>query len=383
MDFSFSEEQLLLQQSAQQFIAREYPAGNPITQGDSGINEKRWTQMCELGWPGLATPEATGGQGGNAIDLVLLCEALGHGPVLEPYLTNLLAGQILVHCETPAATSSRQYLMAGKQRLSTALYEPGARFSLECAGTRADRSEGGWSISGHKTAVLYAQVSDKLVVAAGLAEGSLGLFLVDTGARGIKIYPYPTLDGQLAAEVVFDRVPAEDCLASGPAAAVILHSALDTMLIGLSAEALGAMEAALEMTVDYCKQRQQFGKAIGKFQAIQHKLADMFILCQGVRSLLYAAASKQTENSPDAHTLVAALKARVADSGRQLAEQAVQLHGGIGFTEELRLSRYYKRLVCIATLYGDSNHYLREYLAAKRRTSAAGGPESSLPMSST
>lgn len=361
MDFSFTEEQLLLQQSAQRFLTREYQTGSTADDGETGFSEARWTLMCELGWAGLTIPQASGGQGGNAIDLILLCEALGRGPVREPYLPCLLAAQILAHCDSPLASSSLSHLIKGNQRLSTALYDPGARYSLECYGTDATKLEDGWSISGHKTAVLFAQSSDSLIVTASVPENDFGLFLVDTAAPGVTIHPCATLDGQQAAEAVFDKVPAGACLASGPGASEILKNALDTLLIGLGAEALGSMEAALEMTVDYCKQREQFGQAIGKFQAVQHQLADMFILCQGARSLLYAGASKHAEGAPGAHALVAALKSRVAESGRLLAEQAVQLHGGIGFTDELRLSRYYKRLVCIAALYGDADHYLREW----------------------
>jgi alkylation response protein AidB-like acyl-CoA dehydrogenase len=165
-------------------------------------------------------------------------------------------------------------------------------------------------------------------------------------------------------------IPVEACLIRGALAEQKLQNALDGVLIGLSAEALGAMAATLETTLAYCKDRQQFGQPIIKFQVLQHKLADMFILCEEVRSLLYAAAAKYSEGDRDAHILVAALKNRAADSGRLLAEQAVQLHGGIGFTEDLHLAQYYKRLVCDAVLYGDADHHLAEYLSSKRRATS-------------
>ena len=374
MDFSFSEEQVQLKESARRFIDREYQPQQHrgLRKSSQGFSEEHWSLMCKLGWTGLAVSEEAGGYGGSIIDVMLLCEELGRGPILEPYLPSLLSAQILSGCESLLATSALNELIHGANKVSTAIYEPGARFSLDCSRTKAAQLESGFVLSGHKTSVMYAQFADKLIVAAQIVEAEssagLGLFLLDSTSEGLAVHSYRTLDGQHAAELIVEDVfvPEEACLIKGPAAEQLLQDALDAVLIGLASEALGAMAATLETTVAYCKDRQQFGQPISKFQALQHKLVDMFILCEGVRSLLYAAAAEYSQGDADAHILVAALNNRVADSGRLLAEQAVQLHGGIGFTEDLHLAQYYKRLVCNAALYGDADHHLAEYLSLKR-----------------
>ena len=384
MDFSFSEEQLQLKKSVRRFVEREYQPyqHRNLRESSQGFSEDHWSLMCELGWTGLALAEEAGGCGGSIIDVMVLCEELGRGPILEPYLPTLLSAQILSGCDSSLATSALAELIQGTNKVSTAIYEPGARFSFECSRTSATQVESGFVLSGHKTSVMYAQFADKLIVVAKVIEADspagLGLFLLDYESEGLAVHSYRTIDGQHAAELVFHDVllPKEACLIRGLAAEQLLQEGLDAVLIGLASEALGAMCITLEATVAYCKERQQFGQPISKFQALQHKLADMFIACEGVRSLLYAAATAHSQGEEGTHMLVAALKNRVAEAGRLLAEQAVQLHGGMGFTEELHLSQYYKRLICNAALYGDADHYLSEYVSFKRRpTSAVRGEE--------
>ncbi len=379
MDFSISDEQVQLKETARRFIDREYQPQQQrgLRESGQGFSEEHWSLMCELGWTGLAVPEQAGGHGGSIIDVMLLCEELGRGPILEPLLPSLRSAQILAGSDSHLATSALNDLIIGASKISTAIYEPGARFSLDCSRTSATQMDGGFVLNGHKTSVMYAQFADKLILAAQIVEAEssagLGLFLLDSTSEGLTVHSYRTLDGQQAAELLVEDVfvPREACLAKGPAAGQLLQGALDAVLIGLASEALGAMVATLETTVAYCKDRQQFGQPISKFQALQHKLADMFMLCEGVRSLLYAAAVGYSQGDANAHMLVAALKNRVAESGRLLAEQAVQLHGGMGFTEDLHLAQYYKRLVCSAALYGDADHHLAEYLSSKRRASIA------------
>jgi len=386
MDFSFSEEQLQLRESVRRFVGREYqPQQHRILRESSqGFSEEHWSLMCKLGWTGLALAEEAGGYGGSIMDVIVLCEELGRAPVLEPYLPTLLSAQILSGCESSLATSALAELIHGKSKVCTAIYEPGARFSLECSRTRATQVESGFVLNGHKTSVMYAQFADKLIVAAKIIEAEspagIGLFLLDSESENLAVHAYRTIDGQHAAELAFDDIllPKDACLVRGLAAEQLLQEGLDAVLIGLASEALGAMGATLESTVAYCKERQQFGQPISKFQALQHKLADMFIACEGVRSLLYAAAAAHSQGEESTHMLVAALKNRVAEAGRLVAEQAVQLHGGMGFTEELHMSQYYKRLICNAALYGDAGHHLAEYVSLKRQpTSAAGTGEAS------
>ncbi|NQY02860.1 MAG: acyl-CoA dehydrogenase family protein [Halieaceae bacterium] len=388
MDFSFSEEQLQLKESVRRFVEREYQPQQHrnLRESRQGFSEDHWSLMCKLGWTGLAVAENAGGCGGSIIDVIVLCEELGRGPILEPYLPTLLSAQILSGCDHSLATCALTGLIHGKNKVSTAIYEPGARFSLDCSHTRAAQVEAGFVLNGHKTSVMYAQFADKLIVAAKIIEAEstvgLGLFLLDSEIEGLAVHPYRTIDGQRAAELVFEDVllPEEFCMIRGLAAEQLLKGALNAVLIGLASEALGAMGATLESTVAYCKERKQFGQPISKFQVLQHRMADMFIACEGVRSLLYAAAASYSQGEEDTHTLVAALKNRVAETGRLVAEQAVQLHGGMGFTEDLHLSQYYKRLICNAVLYGDADHYLSEYVSLKRRPTAAVRGEEALTL---
>ena len=240
MDFSFSEEQLQLQASARRFVDREYQPQQhrSLTKSPQGFSEEHWSLMRELGWTGLAVPEEAGGHGGSIVDVMLLCEELGRGPILEPYLPSILSAQILSGCESHLATSALNELIQGANKISTAIYEPGARFSLDCSRTRAARTDGGFLLSGHKTSVMYGQCAEKLIVAAQVSEEEsppcLGLFLLDSTCEGLAIHSYRTLDGQQAAELILKDAfaPAEACLIKGPAAEQLLQQALDAVLIG-------------------------------------------------------------------------------------------------------------------------------------------------------
>ena len=366
MDFLLSEQQVLLQDSAQRYMDREYGADQRagIVESERGYSARNWQMMCDLGWTGLGIPTSAGGQDGSIVDVMLLCEILGQGPIVEPFQAGMWSAQLLAGCNTERAAACLRDQLNGQRLYVPALYEPGGRYSIDSRNTTATRVDGRFRLRGARSGVPFGKWADGFIVQACLGDANAALFLVPNDVPGLTISPYPTLDGHQAAELVMEDValPEDSLLASEGDVPGLLERTLDAALIALCAEGLGAMETALAMTVEYCKQRKQFGVHIGSFQALQHKLVDMFIQCEGVRSLLYAAAIKHAEADSGAQALTAALKYKVSRDGRSLSEQAVQLHGAIGFTEELALSRYYKRLLCIASTCGDADNQLQTYI---------------------
>lgn len=368
MNLSLTPEQELLQQSVSRFVEREYSfqQRQEILKTDVGFSQTHWQTIIELGWLGVSFEEEFGGLGGSAIDTMLICEQFGRALILEPYLPNLLSGEILRRCKNnDSAVDYIGELLSGATNITCALYEPNSRFTLSNIATSATLNDDVYYLNGTKTPVLYGHSADHMIVSAQLsgANNESGLFIVNTNAEGISTQRFQTIDGQHAALVSFNDVVVSGAqlLLRGEQVDVILKEAVSTVLVGYCAEALGAMELVLQMTMDYCQQRQQFNQPISRFQVIQHRLADMYIDCEAVRSLLYAAAIKTSEQADDAYQSVAALKFSVAEKGRKIAEEAVQLHGAIGFTEELALNHYYKRLVSISVLFGDADFYLKEF----------------------
>ena len=367
MNFSLTSEQTLLQTSVHRFVETHYAWSYPESPVTEDIRRKRWLQVCELGWVAAGLPEAVGGAGGSIIDTIVIAEKLGTGPAIEPFTSNLLSASILSQTTKESAAQALTALIGGQSLVSLALYEPGQRYSQCCKKTSL--TDG--LLNGHKTNVLFGGDAETLLIACHETESDeFILVLTDAKAPGIHIYGHKTIDGHSSADVVLKdvRVSPDNILLRGVEAQEAVQLALDTATVSLCAEGLGAMETALAQTISYCKDRSQFGESVSKFQAIQHRLVDMYVLCEGARSLLFAAAIKLKTKHPDTTQAVSALKYRLSESGRKLGEEAVQLHGGMGFTNELPLSRLYKRLVCIAATLGDADHHLNQL--TQHRTAA-------------
>ena len=376
MDFSFSEEQRLLAESVQKFVQNTYTfeARQKLLKSEEGFSRDHWRTFAELGWLALPFAEEAGGLGGTPVEMMILMEAFGKGLVVEPYLASIvLAGTLLAEggsAEQKAGALAE--IIAGDKLAALAFVEPQARYNLADVATQAKASGTGYLLDGAKGVVLGGPSADYLVVPArtsGKQRDAKGvsLFLVEASAKGVAKRDYPTIDGLQASEISFRQVavPKSALLGKADAGLPLLEKAMDQGILAVGAQAVGAMEALYKATVEYCKTRVQFGQPIGKFQALQHRMVDMFMAHEQAKSLLYMAALRLSEGyGAEAQKALSALKVQVAKGGRFVGQNAVQLHGGMGMTDELNVGHYFKRLTAIETLFGDLDHHLKKYAAA-------------------
>ena len=373
MDFSFSEEQTMLQDSARRFLkdAYSFETYSGIVNSAAGYSPDIWRQFAELGWLGLPLREDEGGLGYGPAELLLLAEELGRGLCVEPYLANVvLAGQTLSRL---ASDEQRARLLPGlvdgSHQISLAWVETEGRYDPHHCATSANQEGDDWLLSGHKSMVLNAPNADHLIVIArtggGTADPSgLGAFLVARDADGLNRQAYAVLGGGVAAEIALDKVRAERL---GGEAGDVLEDVLDLATAASCAEAYGAMQAMLERTVEYSKTRKQFGVPLGSFQVLQHRMVDMFVEVQQSQSMLLMLMLKLTdEDRRERQKAVSACKAYLHKSSKFVAQQAVQLHGGIGVTEELDVGHYFRRLTAFGNLFGDRDHHLQRFAALTR-----------------
>jgi len=370
MDFDLSEEQRLLQDSVARLLADRY--GFEQRKGYAGAPEgwsrALWAQYAELGLLGLPFVEGDGGFGGGPVETMIVMEAFGRALVLEPYLaTVILAGGLLRRAGTAEQRKALvPEIAAGRLTLALAHAERQARYDLADVATAARREAGGWVIEGEKSLVLHGDSADRLVVSARVAGGrrdrdGIALFLVDAKAPGVSRRGYPTQDGMRAAEVSLAsvRVGADAALGEPGAALPVVERVVDEAIASLSAEAVGAMTALHELTVEYLKTRQQFGTPIGRFQALQHRAVDMLIALEQARSMAMLATMMAAEDDAgERGKAIAAAKVQIGRSGRHIGQEAIQLHGGIGMTMEYSVGHYFKRMTMIDQLYGDADHHL-------------------------
>mgnify|MGYP003627978075 CR=1 FL=1 len=367
MDFSFTEEQSMLVDSVQRFIQNDYgfDSRQKLIATEEGYSPANWKSFAELGWLALPFSEELGGFGGGPVDVMILMEEFGKGLVVEPYLTTvLLAGKCLEHAG--GQTNLLAEIIAGEKLGSLAFVEPQARFNLSDIKTTAVESGGNYTISGAKGVVLGGPGSDFFIVPArtsGEQRDTLGisLFLVQKGAAGLAQRNYATVDGHRASELTFDKVEGE-LLGKADEGFAILERVIDEAIIAIGAEAVGAMEVMYKTTVEYCKTREQFGQPIGKFQVLQHRMVDMFVEHEQTKSLLYMAAMRMTEGyDVAAKKAVSGLKVQVCKGGKFVGQNAIQLHGGMGMTEEMSVGHYFKRITVLETLFGNGDYHLKKY----------------------
>ncbi len=347
-----------------------------------GFDPQAWQQFAELGWLSVPFPEPLGGFGGGATDLMVVSEALGKGLLREPFLHTVAScGAVLAAASTEQQKTYIPAIIDGSAQWALAFAENGGGYDLARVATTATATGGGYILDGEKVSVLNGHCANYLLVTAaveGALEGTgknnegLGIFIVDATSKGVSRKPFVAVDGSGGAHITLQEVAlASDTLVGDPGAGLaLLEGALDQAIIAIGGEALGAMQTLLAATVEYSQTREQFGQPIGTFQVLQHRMADMYLKVEETRSLLFNAAIALEEGREDIASACAALKVKVAEAGRFVAQQAVQLHGGIGMTDELNVGHHFKRLMLLEKLYGDERWHLQRY-AVLTRTAAA------------
>ena len=375
MNFDLTEEQQLLADSLKRYLANEYSidARAKIVDSPTGWSETVWAAFAEMGLLGVPFAEEHGGFGGTAVDVMLVMEALGESLVVEPYWVNVgLGGRLIARGGSVAQQKHiLPALIQGKHRLAFAHTERTARYDLGHVGARAKRTGSGFTLEGEKRAVLHGGSADTLIVSARTAgadtdAAGISLFLVDRGAKGVTLKEYRTIDELRAADVWLTdlAVPADALLGEEGRALPLIEDAADYATALLCAEAVGAIRYANEATLEYLKTRRQFGVPIGSFQALQHRMVDMVISYEQARSMACLACVKVDSAPPAERTrAVSAAKIKVADACRHVSQEAVQLHGGMGMTEELKISHTFRRLTMIGQLFGDAEHHLERFAA--------------------
>jgi len=362
MNFDYNEEQQLLADSVRRFFSKDYgfEARKKIVQSKEGWSAEVWGTLAEMGLTGLPFSPDYGGFGGGAVDLMGVMEAAGDALLVEPYLPTLMGGIAVARAGSEAQKKALVgAVVEGKLKLAFAQTEKGARYNLAKVDVKAAKAGSGWELTGEKVVVLGASAADKMVVSARTDKG-LTLFLIN--AKDAKVKPYVTLDEQRAGDVTLSKTPAELLGAEGGGLAVI-EEVTDYATALVCAEAVGAMKFACDTTLEYLKTRKQFGVPIGTFQALQHRMVDMYVATEQARSMACLAASKvdSPADAKDRAKAISAAKIKVADNARLVSQESIQLHGGMGMTEEMKVSHTFRRLTMIAQQFGDADHHLARF----------------------
>jgi alkylation response protein AidB-like acyl-CoA dehydrogenase len=372
MDFNYSEEQQMLADAVGRWIDKVYGFDSRRTLAASSIlSEQNWAGLAELGVLGINVPQEWGGLGGTPVETLIVMQAFGRALLVEPFAqTAVIAARLL---SLAGSAAQKEVILpeiaAGARRLALATLEPQARFDISQIGTVAKRRGGGYTLEGHKAVVPNGDCAHTLIVSARTAGGAndtsgITLFLVDSSAPGVTIRGFPTIDGLRAAEVALSGVEvcSEAILGSADAGFELLEFGVDQGIAALCAESVGTMERLLELTTEHLRTRRQFGQPIGSFQALQHRIADMATAVEQARSMALLAAS--CADHPERLVRrrgMSAAKAMVGRAGRFVGQQAVQLHGGMGMTDELAVGHYFKRLTCIDVTWGNAEHHVELY----------------------
>jgi alkylation response protein AidB-like acyl-CoA dehydrogenase len=369
MDFTFTEEQTQIRDSLRRFLTETYTLDRrrAIARAGTGCDPEIWRQFAELGILGLGIPQSLGGIGGQAFDALVVMEELGRALVIEPYLSTALVGAgILVRVGSPAQQELLALVAAGKIRLAFAHGEPDSRWRLDAVTTRAIREGATWVLNGRKGMVADGAGADYLVMSARTDSG-VSLFLVPGASERMTRTALFTHDGSSVAEITLDglRAPADALIGAEGGGLPLVEAASDVAVAGLCSEAVGAMDALLALTLAYVKTRKQFGVPIGSFQGLQHRLADMLLHAELARSMSYLACARLDHRDVgERRRAISAAKFLVGRSARRVGQEAVQMHGGMGVSEELAASHYFKRLTLINASFGDMDHHLEEFGAA-------------------
>jgi len=381
MDFRLTDEQRMLQDTVARLVRDQYDfeTRQKLAASDEGFSREIWAQYAELGLLAIGLSEDSGGFGGG-VELMLVAQELGRGLTLEPYLATVVLGGSLIDAAGSAAQKEDLLgrVIGGELMLAFAHGEPQSRYSLSEVQTRAERSGDGWKLTGDKAVVLHGDRADLLIVSARVGgelrdRDGIGLFLVDPKAEGVRVRGYQTIDGLRAAEVSLNgvQVGADAVLGEPGQAYPAIERAVDRGIVALCAEAVGAMQVINDLTLDYLKTRKQFGVPIGKFQVLQHRMVDMMMALEQARSMMILAAGRLEADPAERQRVMSAAKHTIGKSGRFIAEQAIQLHGGIGVTWEYSMPHYAKRVVMIDHQLGDTEFHLERFAALMETETAA------------
>lgn len=368
MDLNLSDEQRLLRESAERFVAESYDADHrrKMANDPLGFSPAVWKQFAELGWLALPIAEECGGLGGSAVEIGILMEAFGRGLVSEPYIASVVLGAALI--ERCGSMAQKQAILPkiadGSLKLALAHSERAARFDLAKVATTAHSTAQGWRLAGRKIAVLDGHAADEIIVSAHIhdhqgSSGRIGLFLVQATTPSVAISDYERLGGGRACNIELSDVqlPEDALLGNGHDALPAIEWAVDRAMAALGAEAVGIMQVLLDTTLEYTKIRKQFGRPLAANQVIRHRLADMAVQVDEARSMALRAALKLDADPVERARAAWGAKAKIGRSARFVGEQSIQLHGGMGVTEELEVGAYFKRLVAFDTLFGGSAHH--------------------------
>jgi alkylation response protein AidB-like acyl-CoA dehydrogenase len=374
MNFDFTEEQTLIADSVTRFVQDKYDleSRRALASSRQGFSTEHWQTMAELGWLGLPLTEADGGFGGNQVDTMLVMEQFGKGLVLEPFLASIVLGAGAVKRSSNAALRAEILpgVVDGTRQLALAYAEEQSRFDLNDVVTTVTQEANGYRLNGHKSMVLHGASAHQVIVSARLNGGQteldgIILLAVDTDAQGVTCSGFPTVDGLQAAEFKFDNVQvrAERLVAGPQDGYALLNEVATDGILALCAEAVGAMEILYKDTVEYTAEREQFGHALAQFQVLQHRMVEMFMEYEQSKSLLYRATMETAQGMPTAQRTVHALKYLIGKNAVFIGENAVQLHGGMGMTEELRIGHYFKRLLVLEAQFGNTDFHLQKFAA--------------------
>ena len=374
MDFSFTEEQTLLRNSVQKFIQGSYDfeTRRKVSKSDAGWRKEVYGQIAEMGLLGVAIPEDFGGLGGSAVDNMIIAEEFGRGLVIEPWLNNavIATGFLLAAGSNAQKEELLAGVAAGETIFAFAYAEPQGRYNLADLTTTAKKSGDGYTLNGHKAVVLGAPFADKLIVTARTSGGQrdadgVTVFIVDKNAKGVSTRDYPTVDGNRASEVTLENVSvgADAVIGEVGGGLKTVELVTDQAIAALAAESTGAMKVLNDTTIEYAKTRKQFGTPIGKFQVLQHRMVDMFMNYEQSVSIAYMVTLKLEEAEAERKKAASAAKVQIGKAGRFIGQSAVQIHGGMGMTDELNVGHYFKRSTMIESQFGSADHHLARYEA--------------------
>lgn len=373
MSFTFTDDQRQLADSIARYLADKYgfEVRNRIRNGEGGWSREVWAEFAELGWLALPIAEDNGGLGGSTVDLALMMEAFGKALVVEPFIATVVLGAETVARADPARASEiLPAVAAGEHLLALAHGEPTSRYDLGRVATMATESDEGWILDGSKAVVLHGDCADTLIVSARTGgrddeRDGVSLFLVPGDADGLTKRAYPTIDGMRGADLELDGVRVGPDALLGPigGAVEIVEAVIDRACVALAAEAVGAMAATVDLTTEYLKTRTQFGKPLGSFQVLQHRAVDMLSETQFAHALCYRTAGlMDTASGVERARAASAIKAEVGRAGKMVGEEAIQLHGGMGMTDEMAVGHYFKRLRLIDVTFGNAGHHLSRFV---------------------
>jgi alkylation response protein AidB-like acyl-CoA dehydrogenase len=374
MDFNFTEEQGMLRDSIAKFVAAEYDFDKrkAMLKSPAGWRAENWATFAEMGLLMAPIPEAYGGLGGGAIDVLVVMEEFGKGLVIEPYVPTVVIGAGAISRAGSEAQKQEHLaaIAAGERIIAFAAYEPKSRYALHDVTASARKDGAGFVLNGQKAVVIGAPQADTLLVTARTSGDQrdvrgVSLFLVPKAAKGVTTRDYPTIDGLRASEVYFENVAlgGEHLLGAADEGLALAERCVDDAIAAHCAEAIGGFRMMHDLTLEFAKNRKQFGVPIATFQVLQHRMVDMFMAVEQSVSMAYMATLKLDESAHDRAKAASAAKVQIGRAGRFIGQAAVQIHGGMGVTEEMRVGHYFKRATMIDSQFGNVDYHLKRYTA--------------------